>query len=95
MSKQSRYQSLILQFLIFNDTNCILTTILNLGNVQCECLLNHVIMIFKLLMILISIIMMLVMISDQVGALEVDVQGPSAYGHVPAFTNPIPSYGKI
>ena len=23
------------------------------------------------------------------------VQGPSVYGHVPAFTNPIPIYGQI
>ena len=55
MSKQCRYQSLIL---FITETNSILTTLLNLGNVQY--LLDHVIMIFKLLMTLISVIMMIV-----------------------------------
>ena len=58
MSKQSRYQSLILLFSIFKETNCILTIILNLGNVQC--LVDHGIMIFKLLITLINVIMMIV-----------------------------------
>ena len=34
-------------------------------------------------------------ISEQVGAPEVSVQDPSSYGHIPAFTNPIPIYGQI
>ena len=34
-------------------------------------------------------------ISEQVGAPEVSVQGPSAYGHVSAFTSQIPIYGQI
>ena len=34
-------------------------------------------------------------ISEQVGAPEVSVQGPSACGYVPTFTNLIPIYGKI
>ena len=34
-------------------------------------------------------------ISEQVGAPEVSVQGPSVYDHVPAFAKPIPISGQI
>ena len=32
-------------------------------------------------------------ISEHVGVPEVSVQGPSACGYIPTFTNPIPIYG--
>ena len=34
-------------------------------------------------------------ISEQVGAPEAYVQGPTAFGYIPTFTNPIHIHGKI